>query len=539
MSVVTYTIKKDGGPPMPKAAYGVVSIDVRREVGRIPSAELRIKDGDAATQKYPATDDGFFDPGSKIEILLRREGAKTEDRCVFKGVVVRQAIESSARGSHLIVGLKDEAVKLTGTRKTKVHVDKTDAEIIRELLKLPPAAIPQSSGKHENMVQYDCSDWDFIVMRAEALGMLVTVKEGKVSVGPMGPATGGKVHKFTWGIDSAYEIEIDANAEHPYEKVESIGWDKGNCEPTLPAHGDSAATLPPRLAPATFADKVGRNEQKLTHLVPPADNELKSWADARLARSHYSALRGRISFPGRTDIDLLDEIDVQGVGERLSGKALVTAVRHRLDVSGWRTDIQLGLAPERHCQREDIADVPAAGLLPPARGLQIGTVAEVPEPNATDLRVKVNLFRSSGGVHVWARYVAPDMGEEHGVFFRPQVGDEVLLGFLNDDPRHPVILGSLLNEKSKVPSSLRPTKIDSMGQGIVTKGGSMIYCVDGQKPSVRIETKSQHGIVIYEAKGEIRLAIDGGGSITLNKEGITIDAGSGNLTLKGAKVDVS
>jgi hypothetical protein len=48
MSVVTYTIRKNSSIPMPEAAFGVVSIDIRHEVGRIPSAELRIEDGDAA-----------------------------------------------------------------------------------------------------------------------------------------------------------------------------------------------------------------------------------------------------------------------------------------------------------------------------------------------------------------------------------------------------------------------------------------------------------------------------------------------------------
>ena len=548
MSTVTWTIKKVDGEnriPMP-GKYGIISIDVRHEVGRIPTAELRIADGDAAKQEYPATDDVFFDPGSTIEILLRYESDEEEDVRVFEGVVVRHAIASSAYGSHLVVGLKDKAVKLTGTRKTKVHVDKTDAEIIRELLKLPPAAIPQSSGKHENMVQYDCSDWDFIVMRAEALGMLVTVEAGIVSVGPVKLPEFGPVERqprktaeFNWGIDAAYEIELDASAEHPYGNVKSRGWDNTECQPTGLFEGTSEFKLPLGLEPATLAPVVGREKQILTHLVPPSENELKRWASARLARSHFSLLRGRIGVPGRADFKLLEWTDIKGVGARLSSRTLVTGIRHRVDVSGWRTDIQLGLSPERHCQREDIADVPAAGLLPPARGLQIGTVTAVPEPSEDgDLRVKVSLHPSSEATEVSARYVAPDMGKDHGVFFRPQVNDEVLLGFLNDDPRHPVILGSLLNKKSDVPSLLGAKDNASMGRGIVTKEGSRIG-VEGEKHSVRIETKSQHGIFIDEEKGEIRLAIKDGPSITLNAEGITIDAGSGKqVSLKGEKVDV-
>lgn len=543
MSAVTYTIRKEGGARMP-VAFGVASIDIRHEVGRIPGAEIRIVDGDPAKQAFPAADDPFFDPGSAIEILLRYEDSKDEEVLVFKGMVVRQAIESSATTSHLVVGLKGTAVKLTGTRKTLVHTNKTDEAILRELLgaaNVAPGTIAPCTVTHETMVQYDCSDWDFIVMRAEALGMLVTVEADKVSVRPMQGAQDAAGYELTWGIHDAYEIELDANAEHPYQMVEGVGWDHMSGAVTPPSPGASTAELPPRLTPATLAPMVGRAKQTLMHLVPSAPTELKSWADARLARSHLSLLRGRIGVPGRADIKLLDWINVDGVGKRLGGSALVSGIRHRLDASGWRTDFQLGLSPERHCHREDIADVPAAGLLPPARGLQIGTVAFVPEPSdEPGLRVKVNLLQSSGKeVSVWARCLTPDMGAAHGVFFRPQMGDEVLLGFLQDDPRHPVILGSLMGPSSQVPKLLGAADNATMGRGIMTTGGSKIRCVDSPSPSVLIETRSQHQILIDEARGEIRLALRGGASITLGAAGITIDAGAGNLILKGAKVDVS
>ena len=38
-----------------------------------------------------------------------------------------------------------------------------------------------------------------------------------------------------------------------------------------------------------------------------------------------------------------------------------------------------------------------------------------------------------------------------GIFFYPEVGDEVILGFINDNPDDPIILGSLYNGNSKNP----------------------------------------------------------------------------------------
>src|SRR5690349_7716173 len=103
MSAVTPTILSAGQPMDP--AYHLISIDIRRECNRIPQAELRVVDGDAAKRELAISDSGFFDPGVEIEIKVRNEGE--EDTTVFKGLVVRQGFEASGGGSILVVGVKD------------------------------------------------------------------------------------------------------------------------------------------------------------------------------------------------------------------------------------------------------------------------------------------------------------------------------------------------------------------------------------------------------------------------------------------------
>jgi Rhs element Vgr protein len=542
MAVVTSTIFS--GKETMKATYRLLSIDVCTEVNRIPFAEIRILDGNVLNE-YEVSDGTFFEPGKLIGIKLRYE-KKTDDIIVFEGMVVRQTMEWGADGTVLVVGLKDIAVKLTTKRQSAVYTTKTDEQIIKALLKaadVGAGTFSPGGPEHPSMVQYDCSAWDFILLRAEALGKLVTVESGAVSVRAMTSA-GAATHKFTWGTDM-YEFEVEATAENPYKAVESVAWDPSLNTLTNPSTKATASVTPPgNLNAGALASTIGRETCLLKHPVPVLANELSFWADGRLARSQLAMLRGRITIPGNAKLKLLDTLELIGVGKRFSGKAMITAIRHRHDTAGWRTEVQFGLSPERLCERTDIASAPAAGLLPPVRGLQIGVVAafqlDQQKGRENELRVKVILpgVDTEASSAVWARLASFDAGPKRGFYFRPEEGDEVIVGFLHDDPRHPVILGNLWGAKNNAPAGIKPPSAANDEKGIVTKSGTMVHFKDGAQPSLSISTAGGNKITIDDAVG-ITLKDKHGHSILMNSNGITLDAGGGNVTIKGAKVDVS
>ncbi len=556
MPVVTATITYGEVRPAPAipATYRLLSIDVRSEVNRIPSAEIRLIDGNVLNE-YKVTDGECFTLGNTVTIELRYEG-KGEGGTLFEGIVVRQTLAWAAEGAILVVTLKDIAVKLTTTRQSAVYHDMTDLQIINELLENPDGAALNGallngstpSVKHSSMVQYDCTLWDFICLRAEALGMLVTVDAGQVSLTPMKTKGIGKSPlKFTWGTNM-YEFEVEAAAEHPYGEVNSLAWD-----PTANALTDTkkatAMTAPVgKIDPAMVAMKVNRQMCQLKHPVPAEVGELQAWANARLSRSSLATVRGRISIPGNAKLELLNAIDIEGISKQFSGTVLVTALHHRYDRSGWRTNVQFGLSPERLGQREDIAEVPAAGLLPPARGLQIGVVAAFEEDPKNQLRVKVILpgIDDKPAGAVWARLATMDAGAHHGTIFRPEVDDEVVVGFLFNDPRHPVILGAMFGSKNKGPNDFGSPEAMNEKKGIITKKGTSLQFDDGQNPSLRIATTQFdpqltdiriNSIVIQDNNG-ITLKDQYGNSIVMSREGITIDAGSGTVSIKGGMVNV-
>lgn len=545
MSAVTPTLLC-GGDAM-DASYDLLSIDIRREVDRIPYAELRVRDGDAAQRRFAISDTGFFEPGAQIEIKLRYEGGK--DKTVFKGVVVRHGVEAGPHGSILVIGLKDEAVKLTGTRKSAVFRKMKDSAIFKQLIAdggLAAGSIADTTAEHPEMVQYACTPWDFLLARADALGLLVAVEDGKISVARI-EVKGSPKHQFEYGMKDILELEIEADAGHQLGAVQAAAWNPRELKPTPAKKGKAGRVAPGNLDGAKLGKALGKATHALGHPVPAAPGELQAWADGRLLRSRMALLRGRLAVPGNADIKQLDVIQVAGIGRRFNGKTLVTGLRHRYDASGWRTDVQFGIPPESFAQRAEVRDAPAAGLLPGVSGLMLGVVADFEEDPDHELRVKVLLpgIDMKKTAAVWARLASPDAGAEHGIYFRPEHKDEVVVGFLNDDPRHPVILGSLFGSKNKAPQRMGAPDSKNVQRGIVTKKGTTIGFVDGDKPSVFIETAKKNRLLLDDEKGEIRLSDQHGNSITMGKDGIvlksakklTIDAAK-DVAIKGSKVDI-
>lgn len=545
MSVVTTTILSDGTKL--DASHEVLAIDIRREVNRIPQASLLLIDGDAALQKFAISDTRVFEPGREIEIRLRYEGAG-QDTTVFKGPVVRHGVEASAQGSVLRVDLKDAALKMALGRKSAVFRDQSDDGVMRKLIGdagLKVGSLAATKPVHSENLQYACSDWDFLVARADANGLLVVAEDGSIAVQKI-DISGAASHQFDYGITELYNFEFELDAGQQFDSAQSTGWDMKEQKATSPAKAKSFALAQGNLDGAKLAKALGLPPLALSHPVPMAPEELQAWADARLQRNRLALIRGRLSTLGLPKLKLLDVVEIAGVGARFNGKALVTGLAHRVDDQGWRTDVQFGLSARPFCHEPGLQDAPAAGLLPGVGGLQIGVVAAFEDDPDKQLRVKLNLVGLGDQAGpVWARLATPDGGKERGWFFRPEPGDEVVVGFFNQDPRQPVVLGALFGSKNTPPPDLAELTKDNLAKGIVTRGGTKILFNDADKPTLTLETPAKNTIVLDDDKELIQIADKHGNKIILDKNGITLDSAKdlsftakGNVTIEGQKVDV-
>ena len=527
-------------------AFGVLSIDVCREVNRIPDARVVLVDGNVSTGGFPISDTEFFEPGREIEIKLRHDDA--DDVTVFKGLVVRHGIQAGRSGSMLVVEIRDPCIKLAHGRRSAVFRELSDAEIFQEIVAnagLEAGEFEATQPTHAEIVQYNATDWDFMLSRADALGLVTVVQDGAVSVRAI-DLSAAPSEVFELGVGEFFELEMEADVESQPPEVEGVAFDPAALESTGPSAGAAFSLEQGDLDPAALAGDLGFETVVLSHPVPLDPDELQGWADGHVKRARMAMIRGRLSVPGRAGLVPLALIELSGVGARFSGKALVSGVRHRVDEEGWRTDVQVGLSSERFAARADIRDYPAAGLLPGVSGLQVGVGEPFEEDPEDLLRLKVLLpaVGADAGA-VWARLLTPDGGAERGFFFRPEPGDEVVVGFLNGDPRQPVVLGALFGAANRPPTDFAELTEGNEHKGIVTSSGTAIHFTDGDTPSLVIETPGSNRIALDDEGETVQITDQHGNEITLSSAGIEIKSSadfkieaSGNVEIGGAAVDV-
>jgi uncharacterized protein involved in type VI secretion and phage assembly len=246
-------------------------------------------------------------------------------------------------------------------------------------------------------------------------------------------------------------------------------------------------------------------------------------------------IKGRVRIYGTNAIKPGDMINLAGIGKRFNGPAFVSAVIHSYGAhSTWYTDIQFGYSQEWFAEKyENIVDKPSAGLLPAINGLVTGIVTDIVDQDGGEFRVRVRVpLISDGDKGVWARIVSADAGSARGILIRPEKDDEVILGFVNDDPRDAVILGMLYSKKNKVPQKLTPDKDNKM-KGWITKGGTEIS-INDKDQIITVITKGKNSIVIDDKKKSITLEDQNKNKIVMDDKGILLDTPKDlNLKAKG------
>ena len=547
MSVFTITISSNNQPiDLP---YILKEVDILYEVNKLPVAQLTFVDGNPSTQSFELSNSPHFIPGQEIEIKGRYEPDANSESTIFKGIALKHTVEADLSGSSLTIELKDKAFKMTTVNKNKVYRDQEEVQIFRDLIESNGLAVDQIDdlkGTHQELIQYYCSDWDFLLSRADLFGRWVYVKEGAISViNPGGIDTITADHVFSFGIDNIFNLHLEIDAEKQVDQVSSSSWDIAEQVLTQPVQAASFNTGIGDVVASDVASIVGAGTYTLQSTVPLNTEELQGWSDGYVRRTRLAMIRGSFTVRGIPNIQPLEIMEIAGIGTRFNGKAIISGVRHRVTENGWFTDVQFGIGAQRYVDRHSTQDKPAAGLLPAIDGLQIGIIDTFEADPNEQLRVKV-IIPALGPEDnsIWAWLMSPDAGNERGFFFRPETGDEVIVGFLNNDPRQAVVLGAVYSQAIAPPIESDQINENNPVKGIFSREGLQLE-MDDENKVLQITTAEDHYIKLDQQEERIEINDVHGNNIKLSSSGIEIiSAGdikieaSGNVEIKGSKVDV-
>lgn len=536
--LVTYTVLVEGNPI--SGAEHVHSISISKEINRIPTATIIVSDGDTTTQDFTLSNEDLLIPGKKVEIKV---GYHSDEETVFKGIIIKHNIKIRKNTSMLIIECKDEAVKMTVGRKSAYFYDSKDSDIFEDIIGTYSLSkdVEATQFEHKELVQYNATDWDFVLSRAQANGKLCIADDGKLTIAK--PDLGqAEVETIAYG-STMLDFDGEIDARHQLKKVTSYSWNQAD-QKIVEAEGkDPSVSLNGNLSSSDLAKVIELDNLELRHGGNLDEKELQDWSDATMLYQQLSKVRGRVKFQGIAGVKPNTTLKLEGVGERFNGKIYVTGVMHTISDGDWTVDAQFGLDPKWFSECFEINTPPAAGLLPAIKGLHIGIVSQLEEDPDGEDRILVNLPIVDGDKQgIWCRVATLDAGENRGSFFRPEIQDEVIVGFINEDPNDPVVLGMLHSSAKPAPITAAD---DNHEKGFVTRS-EMKLMFDDDKVSVTIETPAGKKFTMDEDADVITIEDDHSNIITMDSSGIIIESAgdigikaTGDVNIEGMNVGIT
>lgn len=524
--VVTFTIKVDG-ETIP-GRYHILSLLTQKEVNRIPTALVILRDGDPAEGNFQASSSDLFIPGKELELLV---GYHADETTIFKGIIVKHNLRTRKGSARLYLECKDESFKMTIGRKNRYFEEVSDADAIETIIGDYGFSkdVDSTSVEHQELVQFDATDWDFIISRADANGMICTVDDGKITI-KKPDLTQEPELTIQYG-STVLELDTEIDARLQYEGVKAKSWDFAGQElqevegqsPTFEEAGN--------LSGQTLSENLTQPTIELYHSGNIKSEELQAWADAKMMRSRLAKIRGRVKIEGYPDIKPGQLIKMEGLGDRFNGKIFVSGVSHKIQNGQWASNLQFGLREQWFAQQLDISTTSASFLLPAIKGLQVGVVTDLEADPEGEDRIKVRLpIIDPNGEGVWARLACLDAGEERGTFFRPEIGDEVIVGFINDDPRDAIVLGMLHSSAKPTPE---PISNSNHKKGYLSREKLKLE-FDDDKKVITIETPGGNSLVLDDDMGGITIKDQNGNKIVMDSNGILIESAA-KMDLKASQ----
>jgi len=559
MDIVTYNIMVKGSQ-IPKK-HEVLSITTDSGINKIPSATIVINDGEVSEQTFEVSNSELYSPGNTIEIQLGyKKNNKVENVTVFKGIIVRNSHKINNHCSELTIDCKHPAEVMTLTKVSKIPDEKqADSEMISDILEKHKKQIGQfevqaSQLKHAQVAQVNTTDWDFIMSRLDIGGLICTFPDSKLTVVPI-PTQKSQVtannnngapgetpatdFTLTYGRNILeFDGELDPRVESSMVRVETWNFKKQEIEIAESADEDCGKEIgeenKERQAEANSDKKAAEEFDYTWTIASPALIEgdvAKSIARTKKLRQCLSKIKGTVKYIGTTKLLPASFVKIEGMGKKFDGKAFATNIQHEYADGCWITTATLGWDEKLFTEQTNPGHANSpTGQVSTVQGLHVGKVSNIEDKDG-EYRVRVKLpmvDKASEGVY--ARVATLDAGKDRGTFFRPEQDDEVVVGFMSDDPANPVILGCM--HSSNLKSPLEPDK-GNHKKGYVSRSAIKLLFDDDRK-SLTIETPGKR-VLQFDDKDEVMIMKDDfGNKIIMDKDGITIES-AGDIVMKANK----
>lgn len=502
--------------------YKIFTVKTYKEINKFSRAQIKIYGGSSSKNSFEESDDEVFNPGNDITIKL---GYEQKNSIVFKGIIdkhrvlMRNGYQKKQANSLLIIDCVDKAITLSNSYTSEIFENKTDSEIIKNLLKknieIKIDVFP-TNYKNVFFPKYNIDDWSFIVERCKKNGLVVINSNNSISI--INPNLINKKSSLlvsNSGSTVSFEANLNSQNQINTLKLNSIDSffnklnSKNSSEPNVIV---------------SSKNNLKTEKKKFTNITEidlPSDienTELKILADSILKISRLKKINGKTKFKGVPEIDLDSIVTLDGFGKKFDGDVYVTGVNHELEDGKVFTEISFGFDND-FLKTEKIID--KNNLINKISGLHLGKVIEINNDPLKQNRIKVQIpVISDKNKGIWAKLSHLFTSKNGGSFLIPEIGSQVVVSFIADDPRNPVILGTLYNNQFNPRYSIKKTNnIKSL-----TTKSNLVLEFDENENKITLSSPRGNKIIINEKSKEVIITDENKNSISTSPTGIDIES---------------
>ena len=501
----------------------------------LPSADP--KDHLQAMNFFPAK------MGASLTLIIKAldEFVVSQQPTEFFGVITNlRFINSGTATGQVLVEAKSPTWKMDQASLIKSFENMTRADIANDILgKYSMESMVSNGGgasiNREWTTQWMQTDWDFLLTTVLGETNRWVYFDGKKLIVDEAKSKDTVRLELMVNVGSA---ELRMNTQQV--RFTEFGWDEKN---------KSQAVGTRESSPTSFGGMASHAFRASQDLIPDKSSGISDLSvltehvNSRAEAMQNDAIGNLVVCHLQTNqpsIKVGNTIELAGMGPVYNGVYFVKRVTHCADAANDYYNYVEALPLES--AKPPLVESDARAW----RGDPVGAIViDNKDPDSRGrIKVKFLFDLSAGGPleTAWLPVMMPYAGADRGIYFMPEIGDEVLVGFFNADADHPVVLGSLWNGVDK-PKSDWVTN-DNDKKVIYTRSGHQLIFDDtrvSEKISI-IDKTGSNSIVIDSSQNTITVTSDKD-IVFKAKENISFEAGkafsveskSGDVSIKAGQ----
>jgi uncharacterized protein involved in type VI secretion and phage assembly len=461
-----------------------------------------------------------FDIGKELVVKLNAPGAEPTE---FKAEITALSARYVGGVYTMTVRGLDKMHRLHRGRWTKTYVDVKASDVFSQIVGqqgLSAGTVDATDVTFPFITIMNESHFSFLRRLAADNARVLSFSDGKVHFKKRkAPLTPIQLSPAA----SLQDLEVVVTTADMTSDVKVLGWDtkqKRSAEKEGPVKATSI-----KLTNGTVAAIAGKYQasKSATVLASPvfadtAHATAIAEGAAEVIGGGFAEIHGRAT--GEPGIRAGTSIELVDVPKAFLGQFVVSGTRHVLNPhDGYTTEFTVSSDQDRSLLGMSAGgrrDAGPSGVVP-------GIVTNIEDPEKLG-RVKVAFpWLDPAHESAWARTMIVGGGKDRGITFIPSVDDEVLVGFLDGDASHPIVLGGLYNGKDNFPDG--DPKVAS-GQprqrGLYTDKQGIVFVDKSGSESIQLGTRDKAYIVTID-KGQTTIKVHSDGKVEIDsKQDVTI-----------------